>query len=143
MKILRTIRKVLAVAVALWALALTVYFLFFAKISFESTTTTGTPGQPPVTTTTTSGQNPWLSQAQPISIAFMIAFSLLLAGTGFAVWRDALGIALTLSLLALVFTFITGFSIGGLYFPGAVVAFLGTLLLAVEKLTRRPDQPIA
>jgi uncharacterized membrane protein len=73
----------------------------------------------------------------------MIAFSLLLAGTSFAVWRDALGIALTLSLLALVFTFITGFSIGGLYFPGAVVAFLGTLLLAVEKLTRRPDRPIA
>lgn len=142
MKILRTLRKVLAVAVALWALALTVYFLFFAKISFESTTATSTPGQPPVTTTT-SGQNPWLSQAQPISIAFMIAFSLLLAGTGFAVWRGALGIALSLSFLALVFTFITGFSIGGLYFPGAVAAFLGTLLLAVEKLTRRSDRPIA
>ena len=131
MKILRTIYKVLAVAVVIWALALNVFYLFFAKVSFESTSATGIPGQPPVTTTTT-GQLSWLSQVQPSAIAFMVAFFLLLAAAGFAMWRGALGFALLLSLLSLVFTFITGFSIGGLYFPGAVAAFLGTLLLAVE-----------
>jgi hypothetical protein len=142
MKILRSIRRVLAVVVALWALALTVYFVFFAKISFESITSTGTPGQPPVTTTT-SGQNPWLSQAGPVAIVVMFAFSLLLAATAVAMWRGTLAVAAPLTLLVLVVTFITGFSIGGLYFLGAAVLIMEVVLLAIEKFVSRPDQPIA
>jgi cation transport ATPase len=140
MKVLRTIRRVLALAVGIWALALTVYFLFFARISFESTTATGVPGQSPVTTTT-SGQLSWLSQAQPISIVFMLAFSLLLMAAAAALWRSFMAISVPLTLLALVFTFISGFSIGGLYFPGAVAALLGVLLLVAEKIANRPERP--
>ncbi len=142
MKILRSIRRVLAVGVALWALAVTVYFVFFAKISFESITSTGTSGQPPVTTTT-SGQNPWLSQAGPVAIIVMIAFSLLLAGTAVAVWRGTLALAAPLTLVVLIVTFITGFSIGGLYFLGAAVLFLEVVLLSIEKFVGRPDRPLA
>ncbi len=141
MKVLLIVRRVLALAVALWALALFVFYLFFAKISFESTTASGTPGQPPVTTTT-SGQFPWLTQVGPIAIVVMFAFSILLVAAAFAVWRGTLALAVPLCLIALVFTFITGFSIGGLYFPGAAAACLGTLLLAVEKIASWPERPV-
>jgi hypothetical protein len=129
------------VTVALWALALTIYFLFFAKISFESSTASQAIGGPLVTTTT-SGQLPWLSQAQPIAIALMFAFSLLLAGTAVAVWRGVLVVAAPLTLLLLVATFITGFSIGGLYFLGVVVLFLEVVLLTIEKFASRTVRPI-
>jgi hypothetical protein len=141
MNALRVIRRIFAVAVALWALALAVFYLFFAKISFESTTATGTPGQPPVITNT-SGQIPWISQAQPVAVAFMLAFSVLLFLAAVGIWRSSLTIALPLSLLALAFSFITGFSIGGLYFPGAAVAFLAGLLLVVEKIVNRSDRRV-
>jgi hypothetical protein len=141
MNALRVIRRIFSVAVALWALALAVFYLFFAKISFASTTATGVPGQPPVITNTT-GQIPWISQAQPVAVAFMLAFSLLLFIAAVGLWRSSLAIALPLSLLALVFSFITGFSIGGLYFPGAAVAFLAGLILIVEKIVNRSDRPI-
>jgi hypothetical protein len=140
MKILRIIRRVLALAVGFWALGLTLFYLFFARISYESTTATGVPGQPPVTTTT-SGQLPWLSQAGPLAVVVMLAFSLLLAGTAFALWRGALAFVIPLTLLALIGTFITGFSIGGLYFPGAAALFFGVLLLAAEKLVNRTSRP--
>jgi hypothetical protein len=140
MKILRSIRRVFAVGVALWALAVTVYFVFFAKISYESITSTGTPGQPPVSTTAT-GQNAWLSQAGPVAIIVMFAFSLLLAGTAVAVWRGTLALAAPLTLVVLIVTFITGFSIGGLYFLGAAVLFLEVVLLSIEKFVGRPERP--
>ena len=142
MKILRIIRRVLALAIGFWALALTVFYLFFARISFESTTATEVPGQPQVTTTTT-GQLPWLSQVGPLAVAVMLLFSLLLAVIAVAEWRGGLWFSAPLTLLALVGTFITGFSIGGLYFPGAVAAALGLLLLAAQKLASRPDRPIS
>ncbi len=136
MKVLRIIRRVLAVAVALWAIGVAVYFLFFAKVSFESVTSTGEPGTLPVTTTTT-GQLPWVSQVEPFSIAVMISFSLLLAAAAFADWRGLLALAIPLCFLSLAAAFITGFSIGGLYFPGAAVASLGMLILALEKIWER------
>jgi hypothetical protein len=141
MNALRVIRRIFAVAVALWALALAVFYLFFAKISFESTTATGVPGQLPVITNT-SGQISWISQALPVAVAFMLAFSVLLFLAAIGIWRSSLTIALPLSLFALVFSFITGFSIGGLYFPGAAVAFLAGLLLVVEKIVNRSDRRV-
>jgi hypothetical protein len=141
MKVLRTIRRILALAVELWTLAVTVFFLFFAKVSFESTTASQALGGSLVVTATTSGQLPWLSQVEPFTVAVMIAFSLLLSATAFAEWRGALALAVPLSLLALIATFITGFSIGGLYFPGAAVSFLDMLLLAVEKPVSPQNRP--
>ncbi len=141
MKVLIIFRRILSLAVALWALALAVFYLFFATISYESTSATGVPGQPPVITNST-GQIPWISQAGPLAITFMLAFSLMLVITAVAIWRGALAVALALSLVALVFTFITGFSIGGLYFPGAAAAFLGALLIIPQTLSDRSKRQV-
>jgi len=142
MKVLLSFRRTLALAVAVWALAVAGYFLFFAKISFESITISSNQGEPPVTTRS-SGQIAWLSEAEPLSVAAMLTFSLLLSASAAAQWRGALAVAAPLSLLALVATYITGFSIGGLYFPGAAGALLGTAVLAIEKLSGRLNRPAA
>jgi hypothetical protein len=141
MKVLRIFRRALSLAVAIWALVLAVFYLFFATISYESSSASGVPGQPPVITFST-GQIPWISQVGPVAVAFMLAFSVMLVITAITIWRGALAVALPLSLVALVFTFITGFSIGGLYFPGAAVAFLGALLIIPQKLPDRPNRQI-
>jgi hypothetical protein len=140
MKALLIIRRILALAVAIWALGVTVFFLFFARESFESTTASSTSGGIPVTTTT-SGQIPWITQAGPFSVAVMLTFSLLLATSAWALWRGALALAIPLSFLSLAAAFITGFSIGGLYFPGAAGAFLGMCFLSIEKLLSRFNRP--
>ena len=63
MKVLLSFRRTLALAVAVWALAVAGYFLLFAKISFESITISSNQGEPPVTTRS-SGQIAWLSEAE-------------------------------------------------------------------------------
>jgi hypothetical protein len=118
------------------------YYLFFAKISFESITFSANKGEPSATTKS-SGQTAWLSEAEPISVVAMLTFSLLLATGAVAEWRGALAIAATLSLLALIATYLTGFSIGGLYFLGALGMFLCTAVLAIEKLARHLHRSVA
>ena len=140
MKVLATIRRILALVVAVWAVAIAAYYLFFAKISFQSITVSVNEGEPSATTRY-SGQTAWLSEAEPIAVVAMLIFSLLLAAGAVAGWRGALVIATTLSLLALVATYITGLSIGGLYFPGAIGMLLCTTVLAIEKRTGHLHPP--
>jgi len=134
-KVLRTIRRILAVAIAVWAVTVAAYYLFFAKISFESITASANEGELSATTRS-SGQTAWFSEAEPLSVVAMLTFSLLLVTGAVAEWRGALAIAATLSLLALVATYLTGFSIGGLYFPGAIGMVLCSAVLAIEKRSR-------
>ena len=115
MKVLPTIRRILALVVAVWAVTVAAYYLFFAKISFESITVSPNEGEPSATTRY-SGQTAWLSEAEPIAVVAMLTFSLLLVAGAVAGWRGALVIAATVSLLALVVTFITGLSIGAFIF---------------------------
>jgi len=142
MKALRTTYRIFAVAVTVWALGVAVYFLFFAKVSFESVTVSASQGESPVTTRS-SGQAPWLSEAGPISVVAMLTFSLLLAVGAAAAWRGTLPLAAPLTLLTLVAAYVTGFTIGGLYFPAAAGLILCTTLLAIEKLSRRLSRPAA
>ena len=140
MKVLITIRRVLAVIAAVWALAVTINFLFFARIKYESTSVTSTNGQPQVTTTS-SGEYTWISSAGLVGLAIMFSFTLLLAAPAAAEWRGSLAVAAPVSILALTATFIVRYSIGGMYLPGAVVVFLGAVLLAVEKWIRKRYPP--
>jgi hypothetical protein len=142
MKLLHTIRRILALAVAIWTLAVVAYFLLFAKTSFQNVTVSANQGEPPVTTRN-SGQTAWLSEAEPFSIVAMLALSLLLAASAVAGWRGALAVVAPFSLTALAATYITGFSIGGLFFPGAVGTFLCTAVLLIEKLSKRLNPPAA
>ena len=136
----RLIQRMSAISVAVWVVAVAAYYLFFAKISFEGTTVTGSQGEPPITTTY-SGQLPWLAEADPIAVIAMSGLSLLLAAGAVAAWRGYLAIATGLSILVLAAAYITGFSIGGLFFPGAVALSLSTLGLALEKVWAHFNHP--
>ena len=141
MKTLTAIRRILAVAVGIWALGVAVFYIFFARISYETTTASAANGAL-VVSQTTSGQIPWITQAGIYPVVVMVCFSFLLVAVAIFQWRGLLIAAIPLTLLALVVTYITGFSIGGLYFPGAAAGFVGILILSAEKITNRQNHPI-
>ena len=140
MKALRATYRMIALATVVWALGVTSYFLFFAKISYESVTVSASQGEPPVTTHH-SGQAPWVTEAGLVSVAAMLTFSLLLGVGAAAASRGLLAVAAPLSLLTLAGSYVTGFSIGGYYLPGAAGLFLCTALVVIEKLSRRLNRP--
>ncbi len=43
-------------------------------------------------------------------------------------WKNALAEMIVLAMLAIIGSYMTGFSIGGLYLPGAIALVLATLL---------------
>jgi hypothetical protein len=130
MKTLRTINKILAIAIIVWGVAVPVYLFVFAQVSYESTTASAVQGEPPVTTTV-SGSQPWITTAEPFSILIILIFSGVLIGGGIAIWKGALAELMILTMLALVGSYITGFSIGIFYLPGAIGLALATALSAV------------
>jgi hypothetical protein len=130
MKALRTINKILAIAIIVWGVAVPLYLISFAQVSYESTTASAVQGETP-TTQTVSGSQPWITTAEPFSILIILIFSGLLIGGGIAVWKGALAELIILTMLALVGSYITGFSIGIFYLPGAIGLALATALSAV------------
>jgi hypothetical protein len=134
MKLLHITIRILAVAVALWAVLVAVYLLFYAKVSYQGVSLSATQGEPPISTQY-SGQQSWVSYAEPISIAIMLAFSAALVAGAIAAWRGNLLLLAGLSIFMLLASFISGFSIGGFYFPGAAGLSLCTVLVAIEKLS--------
>ena len=136
MRVLRTINKILAIAIIVWGVAVPVYLIFFAQVSFESTTSSATQGEPAVTPTIT-GTQPWIKVAEPVSVLILLAFSALLIGGGIAVWKCALAEMIILAMLALVGSYMTGFSIGIFNLPGAIGLALATALLAVAIRLKR------
>ena len=130
MRALRTINKILAIAIIVWGVAVPVYLIFFAQVSYASTTTSATQGEP-AATTTVSGSQPWITAAEPVSILILLAFSGLLIGGGIAVWKRALAEMIILAMLALVGSYMTGFSIGVFFLPGAIALALATLLAVI------------
>jgi hypothetical protein len=136
MKALRTINKILAIAIIFWGIAIPIYLIFFAQVSYESTTSSATQGEPAITETV-SGTLPWISAAEPVSIIILMMFSALLIGGGIAVWKNALAEMIILAMLALIGSFMTGFSIGGLYLPGAIALTLATVLSAIAARLKR------
>ena len=130
MRALRTVNKILAIAIIVWGVAVPVYLIFFAQVSYASTTASATQAEA-AAGTTVSGSQPWISAAEPVSIIILLAFSALLIGGGIAVWKSALAEMIILAMLALVGSYMTGFSIGGLYLPGAIALALATLLSVI------------
>jgi hypothetical protein len=139
-KALQTTNRILAIAIILWGIAVPVYLLAFARVSNTSITSSGIHGEPP-TTTTVSGSQPWRSIAEPVSVMIVLAFSALLIGGGIAAWKGALAELIILTMLALVGSFMLGFSIGGLYLPGAIALALATALAAIAARLRKKKSP--
>ena len=136
MNALSKINRILAIALIVWAIAVPVYLLGFARVSYTSTTSSAVPGEAQVTETTL-GSQPWLSVAEPVSVLILLGFSALLIGGGIAVWKGALAESIILSMLALVGSYITGFSIGIFYLPGAIALALATVLSGIEVRLKR------
>ncbi len=49
-------------------------------------------------------------------------------------WRIAYPVLVILSILALAFSYLTGFTIGGFYMPAGVGLFIGMLILVFARL---------
>jgi len=127
----------MAITAVLWAVGVAVYLLAFATATTESVETSGTPHQPPVTTRTVE-QIPFVIFAgTPAIFAVIIFSSLLVIGAVFS-WRTALLPATIISILTLVATYITGFTIGGFYFLGVVALCISTLLAFAGAQHRSP-----
>ena len=136
MKILSRLSRVMAIIAIIWAIAAAMYLLAFATATTESVEMSGTPHQPPVTTRTVE-QVLFVIYAGTTAVAAVILFSsLLIFGAVFA-WKAALLPAGVISMLALVATYITGFTIGGFYFLGVIALCISTLLASVA--ARRRD----
>jgi len=137
---LTRINKAIAIAVALWAVAATVYFLAFAQTSYQGISISASEGEPP-TSTPYSGQQSWAASAGPIAIAAVLTMSGLLVAGAFAAWRGSLSGMASLTVVTLAGSYVTGFSIGGLYFPGPLALAFGTGLACVEALAKRLRRP--
>jgi len=130
MKILSGLSRVLAMIAILWAVAAAIYLLAFATATSESIEMSRMPDQPPITTRTVK-QVPFVSYAGPTAIAAVITFSSLLIFGAVLAWKATLLPAGIISILALVASYITGFTIGGFYFPGAAALCISTILAFV------------
>jgi hypothetical protein len=115
-------------------------FLAFAQTSYQGITISASEGEPP-TSTSYSGQQSWASSAGPIAITAVLTMSGLLVAGALAVWRGSLSGMATLAAVTLAGSYVTGFSIGGLYFPGALALALGAGLAGVEALGKRVRRP--
>jgi hypothetical protein len=142
MKTLRSVSTLLTIAIALWALAFAVYFLVFAKVSYATETVSVTQGEPPVQTRT-SGQVSWISSADPTSIVVILALSGLLGAGALAAWLGSLAVMAGLSLVMILASYATGFTVGVFYFPGAGLLTLRTALSAVDNFIGRRKRPDA
>src|SRR5687768_6242062 len=134
MKILSRLSRVIAIAVIFWAVAVAVYLLAFATATTESVEMSGALDQPPITTRTIE-RVPFVSFAGPTAIFAVIAFSSLLIFGAVVAWKAILLPAAVISILALIATYITGFTIGGFYFLGVVMLCVSTLLAVVASHT--------
>jgi len=130
------INKFLAMTVALWAVASAVYFLAIAQTSYQGISISASEGEPP-TSTAFSGQQSWASSAGPTAIAAVLTMSGFLVAGALAAWRGSLSGMAPLAVVTLAGSYITGFSIGGTYFPGALALALGTGLACIEALGKR------
>jgi len=139
MQALRSISRILTIAIGLWALAFAVYFLVFAKVSYETETVSVSQGEPPVRTTQ-SGEESWISAADSVSIAVMLTFSALLGAGALAAWRGSLPAMAALSIVTMLASYGSGFTFGVFYFPGAALLTLRTALSLIDNLLWRPKR---
>ena len=56
----------------------------------------------------------------------------------YAAWRRSAAATAVIALVTLVLSYLTGFSIGLFYFPGAAALTLSAILLVVARRTQRP-----
>jgi hypothetical protein len=137
MKATRLLSRILAGAIVVWSIGVVIYHLAIAKVSFEGIRVSAGAGESP-TTSVFSGERSWISSVEPISVAILGGFGALLVAGGLAAWRGSLLATLAVALLTLAGSYITGFSIGGFFFPAAAGLTLCAALIGVGGLASLP-----
>ena len=136
MTTLQRLSNLLHIITVVLAIVPTIYLLGFAQVTYKGVTVTGAPGQPDVTTEFTRTER-FVDTAGPVAIIFTLAFSGVLGFGAYAARKGWLGAAAAAAVLALIGAYITGFSIGLLYFPAVLALALCALVLGFGRLAGR------
>jgi hypothetical protein len=137
MKATRFLYRILAGAIIVWSIGVVIYHLAFAKVFFQGIWVSAGAGESP-TTSVFSGERSWISSVEPISVAILGGFGALLVAGGRAAWRGSFLPTSVVALLTLAGSYITGFSIGGFFFPAAAGLTLCAALIGVGRLSSLP-----
>jgi hypothetical protein len=136
MMTLQRLSTLLHIITVVLAVAPTVYLLGFAQLTYRGVTVTGAPGQPDVTTEFTRTER-FVDTAGPVAILFTLAFTGVAGLGAYAAHRGWLAPAAAAAVISLVGAYITGFSIGLMYFPAVLALGLSALVLGFGRLAGR------
>jgi hypothetical protein len=120
---------------ALWAVGASLY-IFFAPLTIQRVESISS-GSTPATAGESTFQTSWYNVQGLWGVIVLILFA------GFYLWALALAYRgrytglIILSLVALLLSFLTGFSIGGFYLPAALTLLAGALVLSLSRATTR------
>ena len=140
MKEIHILTRLLAGATMAWSTGAVLYHLAFAKVTFQGVSVSAAQGEAPEASAFT-GERSWISSAEPMSVVILVGFGALLVAGGLAAWRSSQRPTLAVALLGLAGSYITGFSIGGLFLPAAACLTLCAALILAGRLARlSPDR---
>lgn len=96
-------------------------------------------GADPSTAIETTAQVSWYQVQGWWGIAILIIFAALYSLPTYFLWRGRFVAVGVFAVLALLLTFLAGFSIGGIYLPAAIALLLGLVLLVISRFIPKVD----
>lgn len=127
--ILRIVQLALLLA-AIWAVSVS-FYIYFTPLQVESLTATSDQGGEGVGEMV-SQEVSWYAAQGVWGIFILVIFAALYVGAALLIWRRKYISGGVWIALALVLTYLAGFSIGPFYFPSAVLFAIGGFLLLVS-----------
>lgn len=126
--------KVFVSIAAIWALGASLY-IFFSTVSVHGVSGVIFRDSGEVVQTI-SWEQSWYEAQGLWGVSWLILFSMLYLFAARVAWRGNIKALTGLSVTALVLSIVTGFSIGGAYFPAALCLLIGTLMFFLSTLRR-------
>lgn len=129
--------KFVVALAAAWAVGASIY-VFFSPLSGQGVTVRRTFGESGSVVETFMTEQSWYESQGLWGVFVLVIFAGLYLLAVYLAWRRSYVALAILSVFAIAASIITGFSIGGIYFPAAVGLVIGALiLLAARLLTSR------
>jgi hypothetical protein len=128
---LTSIGKNLVLLSALWAVGAGLY-IFFSPQIIHGVKALSTAGEPQIVEEFTIEKSWYQVQGLWGTLILFILGAFYVVAVRLA-WKGALPALAGLSVISLVLSYLTGFSIGGFYLPAAISLFVGMLLLVVAR----------
>ena len=123
---------------AIWAIGAGIYLLLSPTVIQEIVATSNTDGSQ--TIEEFSRQVSWYEVQGVWGIMVLLVFALLYSSTALLAMRNRIIALAIASSLALMLTYLAGFSIGLLYIPALLMVTVGWLTLGFTKIVRRVRQ---